>query len=268
MKLHSENGTGSRRSAFARAIKGRTAVLRDETGSTTEAIISTILSVAIIGIIAAGAVSSSGAIGSSSSNAERTQELNILTGKPSLVKNWDTAQSTAIDEKVTLPSGVEMSSYLWAVPSAVGVEYFASMARSGNTTRTSVCNDIATVHSDDCVYASAFHANDLRSIMPPLAPGLSVANLATPVQPRTNIATMPAPTAPSLYRFYVNAASIGAPGEIHIVQDGKDLGILPVQTVLDSYFGTIKVTPGGPVTMSSPDRSVDVRRVMIYKAGS
>jgi hypothetical protein len=267
-----QNVRGLRRNAVGRAIHRRIVALRGDSGSTSEAIASVVLSVAIIGIIAGGAVSSSGALGTASSDAERTQQLNIMTGDPladlALDRGWRAATTSALAHPVTLPSGIEMTAYLWSKATATGVQYFASMPRSGNVDELTACNDITNSQTEFCVYSSSFHANDFRESMPPMAAGFVTADLTKTVPARSQIAAAQGPTSASSFRFFISAAAIGAPGNIEVSQAGKVIAIIPITTTTDDYFGTIDLSEGGTVAFKSPDRVTSVSKVLIYKAGS
>jgi hypothetical protein len=273
MNQPDQNGNGIRRTALGRAIYRRIAALRGDTGSTAEAIASVVLSVAIIGIIAGGAVSSSGALGTASSNAERTQHLNILTGDPAadmaLDKKWRAATTSAFAEPANLPSGVPpINAYLWSKTTATGVQYSAAMPRSGNTTEMTKCNNVTTSLTDLCVYSSSFHANDFRKSMPPVAAGFTTADLTKTIPARSQIAAAQGPSSPSSYRFFLSAAAIGAAGTVEVAQNGTVIAIIPITTTTDDYFGTVDLAAGGTVTFKSPDRVTSVTKVLIYKAGS
>lgn len=256
---------GIARKSFGRARFG--AVIADRTGSIPEAVVATALSLLVMSAIAAGSVSALGALGTASSNAERTQQLSVMASKPSSVPGWLDATDDALLETVTLPSGLEVTAYLWSTPKPNGTEFFASMPRSGNRSDESKCADIVNVQSDFCVYADAFHADDLRATTPDLFPDAVVADIGSVLTAGTDFVTLPAPDELTNARYYLNAASIGAEGEVQMLQGGRILAIIPVGTVSDDYFGNVELEPGADITLRSPDRSLDVSRVLIYKAG-
>ena len=240
----------------------------NERGSIPEAIVGTVISFLIIGIIGTGTVSAISALSTTTSNAERTQKLTVMAGKPSLIPGWDKATDSSISHDVTLPSGTKTTAYLWSSAAPNGTNFIAAMPRSGNLEHTTECADTKTIHADSCVYATAFDALDPRSVLPPAVPGFTVAPLASPIAARTPIASFTAPAVSTDYRFYIRAAAVGAEGEIHFTQGNLILSIIPVSKTADDYFGTVTVPAGATVTIDSPDRSMDVSRVLVYKAGT
>ena len=261
---------GAFRASLGRAFKRRTDLLNDDTGSTTEAVVATALALLILSVIAGGTVSSVSALTVASTNAERTQQLNVMTSKPAAVPGWTDLREgeAALREQVALPSGVDMPAYLWAVPAEKGTEYFAAMPRSGNLDDQGKCADTVTVQADFCVYASAFHANDLRATEPERI-GALVSDFSAPVPARATLATVPAQSGEVSARYFVNAAAVGAEGEIHILQGNKILAIIPISTdsADNDYFGSFTIAPGAEVTVRSPDRDMKVTELLIYKAG-
>lgn len=264
MRMTRRNGSGTARTGFRRAVRE---VLSDDRGSIAEAVVATSVALLVIGLIATGTVSALSALTTTSSNAERVQEMNILTAKPTLIEGWDDATTRAKSHTVTLPSGIELDSYLWSVPNANGSMFFASVARSGNTSNTDVCADITTVQSDDCVYSSAFHARDLRATLPSNVSGFTTADLTKLIPIGSNFATLPAPATPDTeLRFFINAATIGAEGEIQIVQGNMLLAVIPAGATMADYFGSVQAGPGADITLRSPDRILNVSRALIYEA--
>jgi hypothetical protein len=266
--------------ALTRAFLTRTAVLKDKSGSTIEAIAATALSIVVIGMIAAGSVADMTALSVSSSNSERIQYINSLVAKPELVPGWKTATGAALATPATLPSSTVVNTYTWSTDTTTGTQYYAAMPRSGNTTSGASCASRTVNDAAKCVYASAFKADDVRQAMPPAPAGLAVISLASPIPAGTIIASAPAPVVASattpptktLWRFYVSAATVGANGTLRLQQGGTRLGAdVPLSTTADGYFGTLTVTagtaasPAPPIVLYSPDRTVAATKVIIYR---
>jgi len=265
MRTVSRLERGAPRTSLGRAFALRMDVLRDDTGSVTEAVVATTLSLLILSIIAAGSISSLSALTTSSSNAERIQQMNVMTGKPATVDPaWAAATDAAIEAPIILPSGVEMTAYLWSVPGdpELGDEYFAAMPRSGNVDDEATCADIVNVHTGLCVYASSFQATDVRATMPFLL-GTNVADTTT-FPANTTIASVPAPTTTEGIRFYLEAAAVSAPGTIDIVQGSKVIARIDLGTDTKIHFGTFAPVAGVEIRAFSPDRTIIVNEFFLY----
>jgi hypothetical protein len=256
---------GAFRAHLSRGFVTRLAVLRDSRGSIAEAIAAVGLAIVVLGVIAAGAVSDIKVVAVSATNAVRVQQLNSMVGKPAAITGWDVAADTALTKSVTLPTGDVMATYLWsnADPSGDGTTYYASMARSGNVSNTTICNDVAVVHPTLCVYASQYLVSDPRNTLPKSVPNLTLGSMTAVTPVGGIIASAPSSSA-ALWRFYMTASSVGASGTIRIMQDGKLLSEIPVTTNASPYFGSIIVESGGPVTIFSDDRAVNVTKLLLY----
>ncbi|WAC50567.1 hypothetical protein [Frigoribacterium sp. SL97] len=251
------------------AVRARFDVLRDKRGnSITEAIVGVTISLIVLSIIAGGSVAAVTALTTQSTNAERLQQLTIMTAQPEIYPAWEAATGTPQTKDIVLPSGSRVPTYFWRVGGATGSDYYASTARSGKDVDIAKCRDKATVRTDICLYSARYHANDMRSLQPITVPGLAVTDLTTTLPLGTTVATLPAPATETAYRFFISAAALGDRGELHFKQGGKSLAIIPIGTTTDSYFGTIAVKPGTPVTVINTDRVVKVDRVLVYKAGA
>jgi hypothetical protein len=259
---------GTVRAALARTLHTRADVLRDETGSIAEAIAATALSIVIIGMIASGSVANLNVLAVASSNSERTQHATALVANPDFIDGWKSATSTPKQLPVTLPSGLNIDSYLWAAPASTGTTYFASIPRSGNISSWTSCASRTVVDAKNCVYASAFVSTNVRTALPTSADNLTVHNLSSPIPERTIIAKATAASVTTYWRFYVSAAAVGQNGSIDIMQGTHLLASIPVTTTPDGYFGTVAVDPGPDVTVYSPDRTIVATKVLLYKTVS
>lgn len=253
----------------ATMLRRARAVLRDRTGSTAEAIVATWLMVAVVTLVTTGVVSGLGVLATTSSNAERTQQINTMVNKPADFPEWAGATTTAAKQNLTLPSGATFDTYLWSVPEATGIRYFAAIPRSGNNTAWTDCGDIAVVHTTTCLYAESFQATDPRSVVPANVAGLTKADFTAAVPPGTAIATVTAPAvSPEVWRYYLDATATGAAGTVRILQGTVILATIPVGSDPGKYFGTITATPGLPLVLLSNDRPVTIQKLLVYKAGS
>lgn len=264
---------GTFRASVRRALHSRLTVLRDNTGSMSEAIAATGLSIVIIGIIAAGSVADIQALTISSSNAERLQHVNALVDKPGLIPEWADATATAHLEPILLPSGASLDGYLWAKQTVTGTEFTAATPRSGYVGASNVCGSIAAPDPKKCLYATAFKATNVRAALPVPVDVLKVSDLTNPFPRTAVIARAPSParpaplTATTRWRYYIKVSSIGLPGTVLIMQGANQLAKIPVGTSAGNYFGTVPVAPGQDITVYSSDRTVAVTKFLLYKTG-
>ncbi|WP_295122530.1 hypothetical protein [uncultured Leifsonia sp.] len=209
--------------------------------------------------------------------AERQAAIDALVSDKRNDTDWGTAAApTTIP--LTVPSGKSVNAAVWATSDTTGITYFAAAPKE-RTPKPGACTGPSAGIDDTCLHAQLFRAYDATTLIPapivrkdpsaPTAIGTVNTSVATtsPIPTDSSVLSQVAPATPRAWRYLLNAASVGAGGELRFIQDGTVLATIPLDNTASNYFGTIPARPGGGIWLQVSDGPVLVKTVLIYDAG-
>lgn len=253
-------------------------VLDDKTGAgIAEGLAGVLLIIVLASMLALGVTQSTGAVTGIATKAERRAYITQLVGDRHQGAAWGTPERPST-QSVTLPNGHEIEVTTWreATPSSVRLTAVAPVISGPDAADCTGPSDIAKT---GCVYASRLHADDLDALEPHaiIRAAPSGGDVVGSVDPHVTTDTaIPQGTtfasgsddSATVWRYLIDAHSLGSAGEIRITQQDKKLAVIPIDSTDQNYFGTLVTVKNVPVQVTVTSGDAVVKTVFVYRAGS
>lgn len=265
-----------------RAQHSITEVLRDRSGAgILEGIGGITLFLIAVGALTFGIATNMQALTGIASKAERQAVVTALVGDEHAT-TWGTA-SQPTTKTITLPNGRTVPVTTWREDSAASTRLTAVTPVSADEDAVD-CSGPSAVAKSGCLYASRVHAKDADELSPrtvirkhPSMGGKATGTVDARVSTAQTLpqgATIASFTEPastgsaSILRYLIDADALPGGAEIVITQGANTLAVIPVDTGMHSYFGTINTAPGSQVRVSVTSGNVAVKSVFLYNVRS